>query len=120
MVATDGLTFIWHQEIYYQPSWWRTTVATKMSWIISQNIIDYENITCTSYKFHTLWPRQNGRCFPDYTFKHIFLNENVRISIEVSLKFVHQSPINNIPALVQIMDWRRPSNGNSSRVNGPL
>ena len=35
-------------------------------------------------------------------------NENVRISISISLKFVPEGPINNIPALVQIMAWRRP------------
>ena len=39
--------------------------------------------------------------------KAFFLNENVRISIEFSLKFVPSGPINNIPALVQIMAWRR-------------
>ena len=55
-----------------------------------------------------LRPRQNGRHFPDDSFKWIFLNENVWISIEVSLKFVPRGPINNIPALVQIMAWRRP------------
>ena len=53
-------------------------------------------------------PRQNGRHFADDTFKRIFLNENVRISIKISLKFVPKGPINNIPALVQIMAWRRP------------
>ena len=37
------------------------------------------------------------------TFKCIFLHENVRISIKISLKFVAKDPINNIPALVQIM-----------------
>ena len=57
--------------------------------------------------FNTLRPRQNGRHFADGTFKHIFLNENVRIAIEISLKFVPKGPINNIPALVQIMAWRR-------------
>ena len=41
-------------------------------------------------------------------FKWIFLNENVLISIKISLKFVSRSPIINIPALVQIMAWRRP------------
>ena len=39
--------------------------------------------------------------------KCIFLNENVCISITISLKFVPKGPINNIPALVQIMAWRR-------------
>ena len=57
--------------------------------------------------FNTLRPRQNGHRFADDTFKRIFLNENVRISIEISLKFVPMGPINNIPALVQIMAWRR-------------
>ena len=52
--------------------------------------------------FNTLRPRQNGRRFADDTFERIFLNENVRISIESSLKFVPKGPINNIPALVQI------------------
>ena len=52
--------------------------------------------------------RQNGRHFPDDIFKWIFLNENVWISIVVSLKFVPKCPINNIPSLVQIMAWRRP------------
>ena len=49
---------------------------------------------------NTLRPRQDGRHFPDDSFKWIFLNENVWISIEVSLKFVPKGPINNIPALV--------------------
>ena len=52
-------------------------------------------------------PGQNGHHFADDTFKRIFLNENVRISIEISLKFVPKGPINNIPTLVQIMAWRR-------------
>ena len=56
---------------------------------------------------NTLRPRQNGRRFADDTFKRIFLNENARISIKISLKLVPKGPINNIPALVQIMAWRR-------------
>ena len=43
-----------------------------------------------------------------HTFKRIFLNENVRLSIKISLKFVPKGPINKIPALLQIMAWRRP------------
>ena len=60
------------------------------------------------WSFNTLRPRQNGRHFADDTFKRIFLNENVRIPIKISMKFVPKGPINNIPALVQIMAWRRP------------
>ena len=58
-------------------------------------------------RFNTLRPRQNGRHFPNNIFKCIFLNENVWISIKISLRFVPKGPINNIPALVQIMAWRR-------------
>ena len=57
---------------------------------------------------NTLRPRQNGRHFADDTFKYIFLNENSMISAKISLMFVPKGPINNIPALVQIMAWRRP------------
>ena len=59
-------------------------------------------------QLNSLRPRQNGRNFADDTFKCIFLNENISISIKISLKFVPNGPINNIPALVQIMAWRRP------------
>ena len=57
---------------------------------------------------NTLRPRQNGRYFADDTFKRIFVNENVRNSIKFSLTFVTKSPMDNIPALFQIMAWRRP------------
>ena len=57
--------------------------------------------------FNTLRPRQDGRHFPDDIFKCIFLNENIWISKNGSMKFVPKGRINNIPALVQIMAWRR-------------
>ena len=56
---------------------------------------------------NTLRPRQNGRHFPDDNFNSIFLNEKVWTLIKISLKFVPKGPIDNIPALVQIMAWRR-------------
>ena len=57
---------------------------------------------------NSLRPRQNGRLFADVIFKRIFLNENIRISTENSLTFVLKGLINNIPALILIMAWRRP------------
>ena len=65
--------------------------------------------SATAMPINTLRPRQNGRHFTDAIFKDIFLNENVWIPIKFSLKFFPKGPINNIPALVQIMAWRRPS-----------
>ena len=55
----------------------------------------------------SLRPIQNERHFADDIFKCIFFNENVWISIQISLKFVPKGPINNIPALIRIMAWRR-------------
>ena len=59
-------------------------------------------------RINTLRPRHNGRHFADDIFNRIFLNENIWIPIKISLKFVPRGSINNIPALVQIMVWRRP------------
>ena len=57
---------------------------------------------------NSLRPRQNGRHFADDIFNSIFLNENVWTPIKISLKIVLQGLFNNIPALVQLMAWRRP------------
>ena len=57
---------------------------------------------------NSLRPRRNGRYNADDIFKCIFLKENIWIPTKISLKFVAKGPINNIPALVQIMAWRRP------------
>ena len=43
----------------------------------------------------------------DDIFKCIFLDENNRITIQISVKFVPRSPIDNKPVLVQVMAWRR-------------
>ena len=59
---------------------------------------------------NTLRPRQNGCHFTDDILMCFFLNENIWIPIKISLKFVPKGPINNIPALVQIMAWHRPGN----------
>ena len=53
-------------------------------------------------------PGQNGCLFADDMFKRIFLNENIWISNKISLKYIPWCLTDNIPALVQIMAWRRP------------
>ena len=64
-----------------------------------------ESVYLTNQHIET---EKNGRRFADDTFKRIFLNENIRISIKISPKFVPKGAINNIPTLVQEMAWRRP------------
>ena len=46
----------------------------------------------------------------DNIFKRFFLNENVRISIQISLKFVPNGPSDNKSALVQVISWHRAGN----------
>ena len=43
----------------------------------------------------------------DDIFNCISLNENDRIQIQISLKYVPRSLIDNKPALVQVMAWHR-------------
>ena len=43
-------------------------------------------------------------------FNYIFLNENDRILIQISLKYVPRSSIDNKSALVQVMVWCRTGN----------
>ena len=62
-------------------------------------------VAATLLYVNTWRPRQDGRHFPEDIFICIFLNENVSILIKISLNFISNGPINNIPALVQIMAW---------------
>ena len=45
--------------------------------------------------------------FADDTFKRIFLNDNYCLYAPASLKYVPNGPITNMPAMVQMMAWRR-------------
>ena len=94
-------------------------MSKNQHWLSLSPLIDkaiYHNInqrkprsffhTCVA--INTVRPRPNRRHFADDIFKCIFENENEWISHRISLKFVPKVRINNIPALVQIMAWRRP------------
>ena len=56
---------------------------------------------------NTLRPRQDERHFADDIFTCIYFNENCCILIIFSLKYARKGPIDNNPALVQSMAWRR-------------
>ena len=73
-----------HQQPWYWPSWTEITRSPHVKG----------------------WGRDKWPPFSMTTISNRFFNENVWIWIEISLKFV---PINNIPALVQIMVWRQSS-----------
>ena len=88
----------------FVPPFWIVTDIAKLTnpvYIPQSNVLK-------SYPFNPLRRGQNGRLIPNYMFKCIFLNENIWISFKISLKFVPKFRNHNIPALVQIMAWRRP------------
>ena len=59
------------------------------------------------WRFNSSPPGQNGRHLADDIFRCIFVNEKFCLLITISLKFVPKGPIDNNPALVEIMVWRR-------------
>ena len=46
------------------------------------------------FRLNSFPPRQNGYHFADDIFKRIFLNENVSVSIQFSVKFGPKGPLN--------------------------
>ena len=66
-------------------------------------ICDCKDIIC----LNTLSPKQNCCHFANDIFRCIFLNEHLHVLFRISLKFVHNGPIDNKPALVQMMAWHR-------------
>ena len=75
-----------------------------------------QTIFCESYD--AIWPYglnelthnpldKMATILADDIFKWIFLNENDNIPIQISLKLVPRSPIDNKPELIQAMAWHR-------------
>ena len=64
------------------------------------------SIIATLLWFNALRPWQNGRHLPDYFQKHFL--EWKCINFDYVFTEVPMGPINNNPALVPIMAWRRP------------
>ena len=92
----------------YRNSHYKDKTASRPSYEYNDGMLQLcEPVWTDCAVFNTLRPRRNEQHFADDIFKRIFFNENIWISIEISLKFVSKGPINNIPALVQIMAWRR-------------
>ena len=92
-----------------------------MGWECNECEDSWSNMLWTNDQYITHWGRDkfgDNLAIPtcitarasiaDDIFKRVFWNESMWISIGISLKFVPQVRINNIPALAQIMAWRRP------------
>ena len=102
--------FVWNFEGYTCNSIQNIMLIQNSSIFIQENAFEYVVCKMLANLFRALMCQQNGCHFADDIFKHMFINENVWIPIKISLKFVPKGPINNIPALVQIMAWRRAGN----------
>ena len=122
IVTVDGLSAVQCQAIIWINAdlSWVGSLVTNFDGIHSKIYIHFLSMRyiwqyylCNvSYFIEAKWvnslrPRRNRRHFADDSFKCIFLNENMFISINISLKFIPRGLVNNIPALVQIMAWRR-------------
>ena len=109
-----GLFLVTHDEFWKckknAPNQWIKTA--KEVWITMLHITTYsENIYQINIfinAFNTLRPRQMAAISETTFFNCIFLNEDIWISINISLRFVSKVRINNVLTLVQIMAWCRP------------
>ena len=89
----------------------KSTLVQVMAWCqkrwqaIPEPIMTQIHVTGSQW-INKLRPRQMAAILQTTCWKCIFVNENLQISIKISLKFVPNGPI--IPALFQIMAWRWP------------
>ena len=93
---------------YHETAYFNCNTLVHCNMYLHHSIPDYAILALTH------WGREKMDVISQTTFPSAFywmcilLNEHVWITIKNSLKFVPEGPINNIPALVQIMAWRRP------------
>ena len=66
---------------------------------ILKRLLSKISLLCYQTEASTKWTP-----FPNDIFKYIFMNDNVWIPINVSLKFVPKGPINNILALIHYLN----------------
>ena len=86
--------------------WWFETPEPSL-WRHSNDFsLSYNNNLWRIYRLTHWGLGQNNRHLADDIFKCLFLNDNVWISIKISLKFVPKGPRNNILTLAHIMAWR--------------
>ena len=101
----------WFESPYFRRYWpklYATMSPIYWIWWFSARLQKYQCISngVTAALHLAISPEQNGHHLADNTFKCIFWNENDRISIWISLKFIVRNPIGNKPALVHVMAWR--------------
>ena len=82
------------------------------------NQTDHPYLQYKYLRICTHWGRYKMAAIFQTTFSNEFSwMKMYEYRLQISLKFVPQGPINNIPALVQIMAWRRPGD---KPLSGPM
>ena len=84
---------------------WRWSIDKPLSEPIKVNLLMHIYVTRSQWVNSSPLDKMAATSADD-NFKCIFLNENDRIPIRFSLKFVLRSPVDNTPALVQVMACR--------------
>ena len=99
-------------QLYVCPSACKITPKAmgKISWYKTEHAPNAYSIGCSVtvllisvIEAETKWPP-----FSRWHYQMDFFNENVRILIKISIKFLPNVPIKYIPSLVQIIAWRHP------------
>ena len=91
----------WYNFIYVKSMYGHSRAKTLLSF--KYNLIHLPLNKMAAISQDNLSVKWQPSCWD--IFRCIFLNEKFCILIESSLKFVPKGPIDNIPALVQIMAW---------------
>ena len=104
-IVTQNIHIAFH--IYGNASFTSTTQHNYMGTLCNKNQKLNLCVGCLAVLSH--WGRDTmAVIFQTTFFKCIFSNRNLWISLNISMKYVPKVRIDNIPALVQIMAWRRP------------
>ena len=82
-------------------------IHINIMWTVSRYVSYRELSVLWHVPINSSPPGQNGRYFVDNILRCIFVNEKFCILIKISLKFVPKCPIDNNPALVEVMAWRQ-------------
>ena len=93
--------------MYFLFSSWLLPWCWKSITLIALKEIDNIRWSTNTTRTSTHWDRDKWTPFRRWHLQMHFLWWKW-IPIKISLKFVPKGPINNIPAMVQIMAWRRP------------
>ena len=97
-----------HTFVYSNPLYKHTYVCPRHQRYSHKLLESFLKHILLILHINTLRPRQICHHFVNDIFKCIVLNKNVWMLLKISPMFVPKVQIYDIPALVQIMAWRRP------------